>query len=123
SEHHGLKVSPRLGSSFSSNGDFYGVSYNGDAAVQGVGFGNHPDSKGASAAPGPTVVGTMRREGSLATHDRFLVQDFAFPSLFAGAAQTAMSAFCGQVTRPTEAALTRQLHDLALQSPYSDGSA
>ena len=53
SEMQGLSVSPRLGTSFSGNGDFFGLSYNGEYRTEVLGFGNHPDSPWKAHAPGP----------------------------------------------------------------------
>ena len=98
SEHHGLKVSPRLGSSFSGNGDFFAVAYNGDLPVHAAGFGNHPESPGAKAAPGPTIVGAVHRNSDRPLAERFVVQDSTFPSAFLGAAQAAFALFRGRDT-------------------------
>ena len=125
SEHRGLRVSPRLGSNFSGNGDFYAVAYNGDVPVQGLGFGNHPGSAGAQVAPGPAVVGVVRRNLDRPGMERFLVQDSAFPSLFVRAAQMAFSVFRGQDTDAGDEAAERQrvLADLSQRDPYSPDGA
>lgn len=125
SEMKGLSVSPRLGSNFSGNGDFFAISYNGDFPVQALGFGNRPDSAGAAVAPGPTILGTVRRNLDRAPMDRYLVQDTAFPSLFVRAAQLAFAALPGRDTdRGDEAEERRRvLADLAQRNPYSPEGA
>jgi hypothetical protein len=125
SEMRGLRVSPRLGSGFSGNGDFFGVSYNGDLPLQVLGFGNHPESEGAKTAPGPTITGVLRYNGSRPANRRFLVEDVSFPtSLFRGA-QIAFPALGGHDTDTGDEAQERNrvLKDLSQREPYSlDGA-
>jgi len=125
SEHHGLKVSPRLGSSFSGNGDFFAVAYNGDLPVHSAGFGNHPERPGAKAAPGPTIVGAVHRNPDRPLAEQFVVQDSTFPSAFLGAAQAAFALFRGRDTDVGDESeeKSRMLADLAQRSPWSESSA
>ncbi len=125
SETHGLKVSPRLGSNFSGNGDFYAIAYNGDTPIQSLGFGNHPSSDGAKVPPGPTVVGTARCNAAAQPVDRFLVQDMAFPSMFVTAAQIAFAAMAGRDTDAGDENQERRriLADLSQRAPYSPDGA
>ena len=125
SEMHGLKVSPRLGSNFSGNGDFQAVAYNCDVPVQGLGFGNHPESNGAKLAPGPTNLGTAWHNRDRALADRFVVQDFAFPSAFVRAAQVALAVAPGCDTDRNDEAEERRRKsvDLLHGNPYSPDSA
>ena len=125
SETRGLKVSPRLGSNFSGNGDFQAVAYNCDVPVQGLGFGNRLESDGAKAAPGPANLGTAWRNRDRSIEERFVVQDFAFPSAFVRAAQVALAAAPGRDTdrgdEPEER--RRKNADLLQGNPYSPNGA
>ena len=125
SEMHGLKVSPRLGSNFSSNGDFFAIAYNAGVPVQGLGFGNRPGSDGAKVAPGPVITGTVHRNRDRPPMERFLVQDMTFPSSFVRAAQVAFAAMPGRDTdRGDEAEERRRvLQDLSQRDPYSPDGA
>jgi cholesterol oxidase len=92
SEMHGLRVSPRLGTGFSGNGDFFGLAYNGDSRTEVLGFGNHPDSPWAAHAPGPSIVSCIRYDGSMA------IQDLSIPKAYAEAARVAFTLLRGSDT-------------------------
>ena len=98
SEMHGLSVSPRLGTGFSGNGDFFGLSYNGEYRTEVLGFGNHPDSPWKEHAPGPTIVSLVRYNGALPEAQRFSVEDLSFPNAYVDAARTGFALLRGQDT-------------------------
>ena len=58
----GLSLSPRVGTSFNGNGDFFGMAYNSDFQTNIIGFGNSPDHywRKEGNAPGPSIVGAVR---------------------------------------------------------------
>ena len=62
SELKGLSLSPRVGTSFNGNGDFFGMAYNSDFQTNIIGFGNSPDHswRKDGHAPGPSIVGAIR---------------------------------------------------------------
>ncbi len=98
SEMHGLKVSPALGTGFTGNGDFFGLAYNSDYQTNVLGFGNRPDSPRAAIAPGPTIVGVLRYNGSRDVDLRFTIEDLSFPSAYVAAAKAAFAALRGEDT-------------------------
>jgi cholesterol oxidase len=125
SEMHGLRVSPRLGSGFSGNGDFFGVCYNGNLPLQVLGFGNHPDSPGARTPPGPTITGTVKYDGGRPVNRRFLVEDVSFPTSLFRASQISFAALRGQDTDIGDEAQERNrvLRDLSQSDVYSPDGA
>ena len=113
SEAQGLNVSPRLGSGFSGNGDFFGIAYNSDHLVQAVGIGE--DAGKGQFAPGPTMVAVVKVGGARPVVERFLVEDSAIPSALVKTAQLALAAFRGEDTDTGDerAERARVLYDLA----------
>jgi len=122
SEAHGLKVSPRLGSGFSGNGDFFGIAYNSDHVVQAVGTGEGGDN--GQFAPGPTMVAVVKVDGARPAIERFIVEDSAIPSAFIKTAQLAMAAFRGEDTDTGDEReeRARVLYDLAGRDAYRGGA-
>ena len=101
SEIHGLSLSPRAGTGFSGNGDFFGIAFNAAYRTDVLGFGNHPDNPWAKTdATGPTIVSAIRYNPSLPVERRFTVEDLSYPTAFVGLFMTAFGALGGQ---PTEA--------------------
>jgi cholesterol oxidase len=98
SEAQGLAVSPRLGSGFGGNGDFFGLAYNGNFPTNVLGFGNRPQSPRAAFAPGPTIVAGVRYDGSRPADQRFLIEDLSFPSGYVDAARLAFAGLPGEDT-------------------------
>jgi cholesterol oxidase len=122
SEMHGLKVSPRLGSGFSGNGDFFGIAYNSDHVVQALGIGS--DRSKAQFAPGPAMVAVVKRNGTRPAMERFIIEEAVIPSAYVKAAQLAMAAFRGEDTDTgdEQAERARVLHDLGLRDAYTGGA-
>jgi cholesterol oxidase len=98
SELNGLSVSPRLGSAFGGNGDFFGLSYNGDHRTQVLGFGNRPGHPGARFPPGPSIVGAIRYNGSQPIDQRMLIEDLSFPSAYVDTGRVAFAVVRGEDT-------------------------
>ncbi len=93
---HGLAVSGKLGRTFNGNGDFIGLSYNGDERTDVLGFGNRPDSKRAEVAPGPTIVSGIQYDRSGPWEQRITICDFAvFPSALVDTFRRAIPALAG----------------------------
>jgi cholesterol oxidase len=98
SELHGLSLSPRAGTGFSGNGDFFGIAFNGAYRTNVLGFGNHPSSPWSPNAPGPTIVGAIRYNKSLPLTQRMTVEDLSFPTAYVSAAMVAIGAMGGEPT-------------------------
>jgi cholesterol oxidase len=122
SEMHGLKVSPRAGSGFSGNGDFFGIAYNSDHIVQALGIGSNRAN--AQFAPGPTMVAMVRANGSRPATERFVVEEGVIPSAYVKAAQVALAAFRGEDTDTgdEQAERARVLYDLGQGDAYRGGA-
>lgn len=124
SEAHGLSVSPRLGSGFSGNADFFGLAYNGDFRTQVLGFGNHPDSPLKPFAPGPTIVAAVKYNGQAPVAERLLIEDLSFPRAYADGSRTTFALIPGEDTDAGDEAAERQriLKDLTPGPPDPDGA-
>lgn len=94
SEKHGLSLSPKLGTQFSGNGDFFAMAYNTDHQLNTIGFpGKKPDHEWAKRgnAPGPSIVGAVSYGSKETPLDkRILVEDFSFPSSYLNLAMGAL---------------------------------
>jgi cholesterol oxidase len=125
SEARGLKVSPRLGSGFSGNGDFFGLSYNGDFQTQVLGFGHRPDDPRAGRAPGPTIAGVVRYHRDRPIDQRILIEDLSFPSAYVSAARAAFAVLRGEDSDTgDEAEEARRIQrDLSPFTPNHPGGA
>ncbi len=124
SEMKGLKLSPRIGSNFSGNGDFFAISYNGDHYLQTLGFGNHPNGPGSATPPGPTITGVVRYNGARPLMEQFLVEDLSFPKAFAPLARLGFAAFRGEDTDTGDEAAEerRRVTDLGLDVYSREGA-
>lgn len=127
SEMKGLKLSPKLGTQFSGNGDFFAMAYNTDHQLNTMGFpgkkSNHQWAKLGFEA-GPSIVGAVKYNlgGSTPLGKRILVEDFTFPSSYLTTAMAALKVF-GRSGEDTDigdekAEVRRQLNDNKL-SPYN----
>lgn len=105
SEQKGLSVSPKLGTQFSGNGDFFALAYNADKKINTMGFGNDPDHawRERGNAPGPSIVGSVRYDPALPLEKRILVEDFSFPSAYLRATMLGLdAAFALGLTEDTD---------------------
>ncbi len=93
-----LSLSPALGTGFSCNGDFFGISYNGDFQTQVIGFGNHPDSPVAQNPPGPAIVSGIHYNSDLPLRQRLQVEDYSVPSSYVRAAKKGFPLLGGEDT-------------------------
>jgi cholesterol oxidase len=91
----GLSVSPRVGSGFSGNADFFGLAYNGNHRTNVCGFGDHPDAPAAAFPPGPTIVAGIRYPGERLEQST-LIEDLSFASGYVGTARLALALLGGQ---------------------------
>jgi cholesterol oxidase len=120
----GLPVSPRVGTGFSGNGDFFGITYDGPDYLQSLGFGNRPDSPGAANPPGPTITVVLRYDGDPQVTNHFLVEDVSVPSALMRAGQLAFPLILGKDFGGDLAAkLERAMLDLSQVSPHSQHGA
>src|SRR4029079_9021694 len=119
SEMHGLSVSPRLGSGFSGNGDFFGFAYKRDFLTQVLGFGNHPDSPLKPFAPGPTIVAAIKYDGQAPVIQRMLIEDLSFPRAYVDPSRTTFALIRGEDTDVGDEAAerARAQRDLAIGPP------
>ncbi len=96
SEMRGLSLSPKVGTQFSGNGDFFAMAYNADQQLNTMGFGKKANHKWRQRgnAPGPSIVSAVRYDGSqVALEKRLTIEDCSFPSAYIGAAMVALDAF------------------------------
>lgn len=107
SQMHGLRLSPRAGSNFGGNGDFFGLAYNGDFRTNVLGFGNHLDSAWREHAPGPTIVAGLRYSGEDVS-GRIVIEDLSFPSAYVDAARLAFALLRGEDTDAGDEAAERE---------------
>jgi cholesterol oxidase len=98
SEARGLSLSPRVGTGFTGNGDFFGLAYNSEYRTNVLGFCNHPDSPWREHAPGPTIVGGIRYNKNLPLDQRMTVEDLTCPSAYVSAVMVALGAVGGEST-------------------------
>ncbi len=91
SQLHGLSLSPAVGTRFSCNGDFWGISYNGDYPIGAIGFGNHPSSPVAQTPPGPAIVSAIHYDSELPLKRRIHIEDYSIPSAYVRAAKKAFA--------------------------------
>jgi cholesterol oxidase len=98
SEMNGLSLSPRVGTGFTGNGDFFGIAYNSDYQTNTLGFGRNPNHLWRPHAPGPTIVGAIRYAGHLPLDQRITVEDLAFPSASLSTVMLALGVLAGEDT-------------------------
>jgi cholesterol oxidase len=121
---HGLPVTPHVGSSFSGNGDFFGISYNGADFLQVLGFGNHPESPGAAYPPGPTITTKLQYRSASDPATHFLFEDVSFPSALRQNAQQLFPFLLGEDFGGDPAVkLRRELLDIGQTAPFSPDGA
>ena len=122
---HGLRLSPALGTGFSGNGDFFGLAYNGDFETDVLGYGRRQVKAGEAPAPGPSIVGLVRYNGSAPVEQRISVEDLSFPSAYILGAKAAFAALRGEdtVAGNEDEQRRRALRDLDLLHPYAPDGA
>ncbi len=98
SEMNGLSLSPRVGTGFTGNGDFFGIAYNSDYQTNILGFGRNPNHPWRPHAPGPTIVGAVRYASHLPLEQRITVEDLAFPSASLSTVMLALGVLAGEDT-------------------------
>ncbi|OFW10856.1 MAG: hypothetical protein A3H96_20725 [Acidobacteria bacterium RIFCSPLOWO2_02_FULL_67_36] len=87
SESRELSFSPALGTRFSSNGDFFGLAFNGDFRTVISGIGNRYNEETVKHAPGPAIVSAIHYNGTGPLAERFQIEDLTIPSAYVAAAQ------------------------------------
>jgi cholesterol oxidase len=111
SRDQGLSLPGTLGTSFSGNGDFFGVAYNSDARTDALGWGAYPTSDraqriqtgpGATLHPGPTIVARIKYNTHLALGQRTTIEDLSFPLTYVDAARATFAVLIGQDTDPID---------------------
>jgi cholesterol oxidase len=98
SELHGLSLSPKVGTGFTGNGDFFGIAYNSNYQTNVLGFGNNPIHPWRPNAPGPTIVGAIRYHDNLPLDQRITVEDVSFPSALLSTLMLASGVLVGEDT-------------------------
>ena len=97
SKDEGLQLPNTVGSRFSGNGDFFGISYNSDVRTDVLGWGAYPDSErarrlqpqpGQLLVPGPTIVGRIKYKTNKGLKKRITIEDFSFPLMLVDAARS-----------------------------------
>jgi cholesterol oxidase len=78
---HGLPVSPKLGQSFSGNGDVLGFAFDCDDTVNGIGMGHddHPDRP----AVGPCITGLIDGRDGVPVDDGIIIEEGSIPGALA----------------------------------------
>ncbi|MBI4873317.1 MAG: GMC family oxidoreductase [Acidobacteria bacterium] len=126
SQMHGLPVSPALGTCFSGNGDFFGLAYNGESETGVLGYGTQRSPQpGEASAPGPSITGIVRYNGSAPAEKRITVEDFSFPSAYVLGAKALFATLRGDDTRAgnEDAERARILRDFDPTRPYQRDGA
>ncbi|MEZ4361367.1 MAG: GMC family oxidoreductase [Kofleriaceae bacterium] len=95
SAERGLSLSGRLGQELSANADYLSFSFNGDAKVHGVGFGERPASERGPV--GPTITGMIVPPPEQPLAEQYLIEEGAIPGLLAPALPLAFSAAASTV--------------------------
>lgn len=101
SQQQGLSLSPRVGTGFGGNGDFFGLAYNSERITDIIGWGNHlEDPISHQVRPGPSIVAIISygTEGPVA--QRFSIEDLSIPKAYRNAAATAFRLMGGTDANP-----------------------
>jgi cholesterol oxidase len=89
----GLALSPRLGESFSGNGDALGIAFNCDDTVRSLGLGGGVESGADTQGPGPCITAIADlRHADLPLEDGIVIEDGTPPGPFVGFFTAAMLA-------------------------------
>lgn len=78
---NGLRLSPAVGSRFSGNGDMLGFSYNSDAEIHGVGFGDRQPEE--MTPSGPCIAGIVDARRGRALADGMVIEVGGIPGALA----------------------------------------
>jgi cholesterol oxidase len=78
----GLRLSARLGRQFTGNGDVLAFSYNGEAKVDGVGWG--ASRPGSLPPTGPTITGVIDLRGTSSVNEGMVIEEGAVPGALGG---------------------------------------
>jgi cholesterol oxidase len=78
----GLRLSSRLGRQFTGNGDVLAFSYNGEARVDGVGWG--ASRHGGLPPTGPTITGVIDLRGTPDVKEGMVIEEGAVPGAMGG---------------------------------------
>ena len=103
-----LSVSPALGTRFGGNGDFFGLSYNGDFPTQTLGFGTPAALPPVPNRPGPSIVAIVRTNSAAPLLQRFSIEDLSFPSAAVRPSQIAFPAVPREDTDAGDTAAEQQ---------------
>ncbi len=82
SAERGLRLSSRLGERFTGNGDVLAFSYNGEARIDGVGWGASPPE--CLPPTGPTITGVIDLRGTADVKDGMVIEEGAIPGAAGG---------------------------------------
>ena len=83
SKDHGLDISNRLGKNFTTNGDVFGLSYNGERTANSVGVPTDKGKKVPGHTPGPCITSVMdfRKRDTGNFEDGYVIEDGTPPSI------------------------------------------
>lgn len=122
----GLPLSPKLGSSFTGNGDVLAFGYNNDVPIDGIGLGVESagyDWRKSSKQPvGPTIAGLLDLRGTAQLDDGMVIEEGAIPGGLGPFLPAIMAACAKVIGRDTDDGdmmleIGRELESLAL-GPY-----
>ncbi|XP_062507614.1 uncharacterized protein LOC134184027 [Corticium candelabrum] len=123
-EKNSLAISEMCGKRFGTDGDFFGLSYNGPDEVNGCGYSSHTPEEMKGKECGPCITGVWDlRSKSKPLSEGMIIEDITFPGAFASllsAMLPAASLVWGKDTDPgnTGEKMLRILESLA-EGPYS----
>jgi cholesterol oxidase len=119
----GLHLSSRLGEQFTGNGDVLAFSYNGEAEVDGVGWG--ASASGRHRPTGPTITGVIDLRGTADVKDGMVIEEGAVPGAVGGILPQALADAAAVLGVNTERALADRLREREreieslLRGPYA----
>jgi cholesterol oxidase len=105
----GLRLSPRLGDRFTGNGDVLAFSYNGNARVDGVGWGSRPP--GRLPLVGPTITGVIDLRDTADVSQGMIIEEGAVPGAAGPILPGAWAAAADLAGRDTERGLGGRIRE------------
>jgi cholesterol oxidase len=126
SHERGLPASPRLGTSFTGNGDVLAFGYNNDVPIDGIGLGveaaAYSPSLSSKRPVGPTITGLIDLRGTQKLDDGMVIEEGAIPGGLGPFLPAIMTACAKVIGRDTDSGdllseIGREVESLTL-GPY-----
>ena len=112
SRDNGMNFSKTLGTQFTGNADYLGIAYNNENITNVMGCGHNPNSRRGQVRPGPSIVSGVKYGMGQAFKNRFIIEDFSFPSAFVNIARRALPVVGGTDTDFNFADEVRELRQI-----------